>query len=91
MEYDERADELEKEAERLEHESRRLGKDTDEARSRWESAKSDPSGAPGAQDADASGPHHIDEPDPATGRNYGEVRQQEIEDARAADEENEDG
>jgi hypothetical protein len=91
MEYDERADELEKEAERLEHESKRLGKRTDEARSQWESAVSDPSGAPGAQSAESSGPHHIDEPDPATGRKYGEVRQQEIEDAREADAEDEDG
>lgn len=85
MEYDERADELEKEVERLEHESKTLEKNTNEARNRWESAKSDPTKAPGAQSPESTGPHHIDEPDPATGRKYGEVRQQEIEDARAAD------
>lgn len=87
MEHDERADELEKEAERLEHESQRLGERADEARSRWEAAKSDPSKAPGAQDAEATGPHNIDAEDPATGRKYGEVRREELEDAQAADSE----
>ena len=91
MEYDERANELEKEIDRLEHESKRLGDRTDEARNQWEAAKSDPSKAPGAQDADSTGPHNIDEPDPASGRNYGEVRRQELEDVREADSENEDG
>ena len=90
MEYDERADEVEKEIERLEHESKRLEKRTGEARAEWEAAKSDPSGAPGAQSAEASGPHHIDEADPATGRRYGELRQQEIEDAAKADSEKND-
>lgn len=85
MEYDERADELEKEAERLEHESKRLGQRTNQARSEWESAKSDPSKAPGAQAPEATGPHNIDAEDPATGRKYGELRQEELEDAQAAD------
>ena len=83
MEYDERADELDKEADRLEHESKRLGQDTEQAKSEWESAKSDPSKAPGAQDPEATGPHHIDAEDPATGKRYGEVRKEELEDARA--------
>jgi hypothetical protein len=87
MDHDERADELEKEADRLEHESEALGERTDSARSEWEAAKSDPSKAPGAQAAEATGPHHIDAEDPATGRKYGEVRQEEIDDAEAADSE----
>jgi hypothetical protein len=91
MEYDERADELEKDIDRLEHESEGLGKRTSEAKSQWESAKSDPSKAPGAQDADSTGPHHIDAEDPATGRKYGEVRQEEIEDVEAADAEQDGG
>ena len=91
MEYDERADELEKEADRLEHESERLGQRTDEARSEWESAKSDPTKAPGAQDPEGSGPHNLDAADPATGKKYGEVRKQEIEDALADDSEKDAG
>jgi hypothetical protein len=87
MEYDERADELEKEADRLEHESKRLEQDTQEARTEWESAKSDPSAAPGAQSEDAAGPHNIDTEDPATGRKYGEEREAEFDDALAADSE----
>jgi hypothetical protein len=87
MEYDERADELEKEADRLEHDSKRLREDTDQARTEWDAAKSDPSKAPGAQSEDAAGPHNIDAEDPATGRKYGEERQAELEDARAADSE----
>jgi hypothetical protein len=85
MEYDERADELEKEVDRLEHESKRLGRQTEEAKSEWESAKSDPSKAPGAQDAEATGPHHIDAEDPATGKKYGEQRKAELEDVLAED------
>ena len=85
MEYDERADELEKEVERLEHESKRVGQRTDQARSEWESAKSDPSKAPGAQDPEATGPHHIDAEDPATGKKYGDVRKKELEEAVAED------
>ena len=85
MEYDERADEIEKEADRLEHESKRLGQRTEETRSEWESAKSDPSKAPGAQDAEATGPHNIDAEDPATGKKYGEVRKEELDDALAED------
>ena len=87
MEYDERADELEKEIDRLEHESKRLGQDTDQARTEWEAAKSDESGAPGAQSEKGSGPHNIDAEDPATGRKYGEERKAELEDARADREE----
>jgi hypothetical protein len=82
MEHHDRADELEKEVDRLEHESEKLGESTDQAKSDWEAAKSDPSKAPGAVDADASGPHHIDAEDPATGRKYGEERQEEIEPRR---------
>ncbi|MDQ3934076.1 MAG: hypothetical protein M3340_05530 [Actinomycetota bacterium] len=89
MEYDERADELEQEAERLEHESKRLDERTEGARSEWESRKSDPSGAPGATSEEAAGPHNVDDPDPATGRNYGDERRAEIEDAEAADAEDE--
>ena len=87
MGHDERADELEKEADRLEQESKDLGERTGSARSEWEAAKSDPSKAPGAQSAEATGPHNIDAEDPATGRQYGEVRQEEIDDAEAADSE----
>jgi hypothetical protein len=90
MDHNERADELEKEAERLEQESEKLGESTDEARSDWEARKSDPSGAPGAVGPEASGPHHIDAEDPATGRKYGERRQEEIDDLHAADSEGED-
>jgi hypothetical protein len=86
MEHNERADELEKEAERLEQESEKLGESTEQARSEWEARKSDPSNAPGAVDAEASGPHNIDAEDPATGRKYGERRQQEMDDLHAAEE-----
>ena len=85
MEHHERADELEKEIDRLEHESEKLGEATDKTRSDWEAAKSDPSKAPGAADAEATGPHHIDAEDPATGRKYGERRQEELDDALAVD------
>jgi hypothetical protein len=91
MEYDERADELDKEAERLEHESKRLKQRTNEARQEWESAKSDPTKAPGAQDPEATGPHHIDAEDPASGENYGDKRREELENALEADPENESG
>ena len=91
MEYDERADELEKEVDRLEHESEDLGQRTDQAKSEWESAKSDPSKAPGAQDPEASGPHQIDTEDPATGKKYGEQRKEELEDALAEDSEETNG
>jgi hypothetical protein len=87
MDHNERADELEKEVERLEHESEKLGQSAEQARSDWEAKKSDPSKAPGAADAEGSGPHNIDAEDPATGRKYGERRQQEMEDLRAAEEE----
>lgn len=91
MEYDERADELEKEVERLEHESKRVGQHTDEARQDWESKKSDPSKAPGAQSAEATGPHNLDAEDPATGEKYGDRRREELEDALEADSEKETG
>ena len=84
MEHDERADELEREADRLERESERLGQDTEEARREWEARKSD-TAAPGAAAEEAAGPHNVDSPDPATGRRYGEERQAEVEDAEAAD------
>ena len=87
MDHNERADELEKEAERLEQDSKNLGERTDSARSDWESAKSDPSKAPGAQSAEATGPHHIDAEDPASGKRFGEVREEEREDTEAADSE----
>jgi hypothetical protein len=85
MDHRERADELEQEADRLEHESDKLGEEAEQARSDWESKKSDPTKAPGAADPDATGPHHIESEDPATGKPYGEERQQEIEDARKMD------
>ena len=85
MEYDERADELDKETDRLEDESEGLGQRTDQAKSEWESAKSDPSKAPGAQDPEATGPHNIDAEDPATGKKYGEQRKEELEDVLAED------
>ena len=85
MEYDERADELEKEVDRLEHESKKLEESTEQMKSDWEAKKSDPTKAPGAAGADESGPHHIDAEDPATGEPYGERRQQEIDDLHAAD------
>ncbi len=87
MEYDERADELEKEADRLEHESKRLDEDTGQARTEWEATKSDPSAAPGAQSEEAAGPHNVESEDPATGRKYGEEREAELDDAREADSE----
>ena len=87
MDHNERADELEKEAERLERESEKLGESTDQARSDWEARKADPSSAPGAAAPEDSGPHNIDAEDPATGRKYGEQRQEEMDDARAADSE----
>ena len=89
MEYDERADELDKEIDKLEHESKRLGQDTAAAKQEWEGAKSDPSKAPGAQAEEATGPHNIDAEDPATGRKYGEERRAELDDAQAADAEDE--
>ena len=91
MDHNERADELEKEADRLEHESEKLGDSTDEARSDWEARKADQSGAPGAVDADAAGPHNIDAEDPATGRKYGERRQEELDDLHAAESEEDTG
>lgn len=89
MEYDERANELEQEIDKLEHEAERLGERTNQVRSEWESKKSDPSTAPGAASEEASGPHNVDSPDPATGHNYAEERRAEIEDAEAADQEDE--
>ena len=86
MEYDERADELEKEIDRLEHKSKRQAQDTDQARTEWEAAKSDRSQAPGAQSEEAAGPHNLDAEDPATGHKYAEEREAELEDVRAADE-----
>jgi hypothetical protein len=85
MEHRERADEVEREIDRLEHESEQLSQRTEEAKSEWEAAKSDPSKAPGATDAESSGPHHIDAEDPATGRKYGERRQEELDEALAAE------
>jgi hypothetical protein len=91
MDDNERADELEKEAEHLEHESERLRESTEQARTDWEARKADPSGAPGAADPESSGPHNIDAEDPATGKHYGEERQQEIEDVKALDSDEDDG
>lgn len=86
MEYDERADELEEQAEELEEESKRLGGRIGAARTDWEAKKSDTQ-APGAQSAEAAGPHNLDSEDPATGRKYGqEDRREELESALAADE-----
>ena len=87
MEHNERADELEQGIDELEKESEKLGESTEEARSDWEARKSDPSKAPGAADAEATGPHQIDAEDPATGESYGDRRQQEIEDTRELDSE----
>lgn len=89
MDHRERADELEQEADRLEHESEKLGESAEQARSEWETKKSDPSKAPGAADAEATGPHHIDAEDPATGEAYGEEREREIEEVREIDSEEE--
>jgi hypothetical protein len=91
MEYDERAEELQREADRLEHESERLKESTDQARSEWDARKSDPSGAPGAAEPEAAGPHSIDDEDPASGKAYGEKRRQEIEDVKAIDSEQDEG
>ena len=90
MEHRERADELEKEADRLEHKSEKLAESTDQARSEWEAAKADPSKAPGATDPEAAGPHNIDAEHPAKGEKYGEQRQEELDEALAADAEDED-
>ena len=90
MEHDERADELEGEAERLEHESERLGEQTEEARREWEARQSD-TAAPGAATEEAAGPHNIESEDPATGRRYGEERQDELEEVEAADAEENGG
>ena len=89
MDHRERADELEQEADRLEHESEKLGESAEQARSEWETKKSDPSKAPGAADAEATGPHHIDAEDPATGEAYREEREREIEEVREIDSEEE--
>jgi hypothetical protein len=81
MEYDERADELEREADRLEHESKKLEEEIREGKSDWEGKQSG-SQAPGAVDAEGAGPHNIEDPDPATGRRYGqEDRREEFESA----------
>jgi hypothetical protein len=85
MEYDERADELEKDADKLEHEAEETERRAEQTASEWESAKS-ASDVPGAVDEEAAGPHNIDEEDPATGRRYGEERQAELDDAREQDE-----
>ena len=61
------------------------------ARSDWDARKSDPSKAPGAADPEGAGPHNIDAEDPATGENYGEQRQQEIDDLHAEESQAEDG
>jgi hypothetical protein len=85
MDHQERADEVEKEIGRLERESEKLGESTDQAKSDWEAAKADPTKAPGAADPEAAGPHHVDAEDPATGKKYGERRQEEIEATQMAD------
>ena len=78
MEYDERADELEREADRLEHESKRVDEKIGATRDEWDAKKSD-SQAPGAVGPEASGPHNIDAED-AKGHNYGqEERTEEFE------------
>lgn len=89
MDHNERADELEGEIDRLEHESKKAGESAEQARSDWEAKKSEPTKAPGAADPEASGPHHIESEDPATGEPYGERRRQEIEDAKEIDSEEE--
>ena len=89
MDHNERAEELEREAERLEHESEKLGDSTGQVRSEWESKKSDPSKAPGAADAESTGPHNIDSEDPATGERHGERRQEEIDRVVESDSEEE--
>jgi hypothetical protein len=66
MEYDERANELEREAERLEHESERVEEKIDETRNEWDAKKSD-SQAPGAVDAEGAGPHNIEGEDADSG------------------------
>jgi hypothetical protein len=90
MDHNERADELEREAERLEQESEKLGDSTGQARSEWEQKKSDPSKAPGAGDPESTGPHHIEAEDPASGKRYGEKRQEEIDEAVGANSDDEE-
>jgi hypothetical protein len=85
MEYDERADELEKEAEKLEHEAKEIEQRAEQTGSEWESAKS-AGDVPGAADEESAGPHNVEDEDPATGRRYGEERQAELDDALEQDE-----
>ena len=81
MEHHERADELEREAEAAGEASERLEQDLDEARSDWESKKSDQR-VPGAVGEDGAGPHQLEgEKDPATGDEKAEERQEELEEA----------
>jgi hypothetical protein len=85
MEHEERADQLEREADRVEEVKDRLGEDIEESRSDWEGKKSSES-APGAADPESTGPHHIDEEDPASGEPKGEERDAEREETIEADE-----
>jgi hypothetical protein len=81
MEHHERADELEREADAAGEASERLEQEVDEARSDWESKKSDQR-VPGATSEQGAGPHQLEgEEDPATGDEKAEERQDELEEA----------
>ncbi|MBV9213826.1 MAG: hypothetical protein JOZ25_09305 [Actinobacteria bacterium] len=84
MEYDEQADEMERQAGSLEEASGGLKDDIEEAGSDWEARKSDTS-VPGAADAEAAGPHNLEAEDPATGERKGEERAAERDDALRSD------
>jgi hypothetical protein len=85
MEHHERADELEREADAAGEASERLEQEVDEARSDWESKKSDQR-VPGAAGDRGAGPHQLEgEEDPATGDEKAEERQAELEEAAQSD------
>lgn len=88
MEYEERADELEREADGLEEASGGLKDDIEEAGSDWEARKSDTS-VPGAADPEAAGAHHLDAEDPASGERKGDEREEERDEALRTDAERE--
>jgi hypothetical protein len=91
MEHHERADELEREADAAGDASERLKEEVEEARSDWESKKSDQR-VPGAVGEKGAGPHQLEgETDPATGDEKAEERQAELEDAAQSEAQSADG
>jgi hypothetical protein len=81
MEHHERADELEREADAAGEVSENLERKIEDARSDWESKKSDQQ-VPGAVEERGAGPHQLEgEEDPATGDEKAEERQEELEEA----------